>query len=180
MKLASSLLVFIISSATFPAYAQKCPEVGVYYVVRGEDGKPLPDVELKAIIERLPKTVGVGDPTTQTGLGRPILSSIGVNDDGSLRPHSFSKTPDQKVPALLLYGGNCVLGLGELTLELGGKSMRLIFNLELDSKGVRMLVVDSLPFQEGAFALDAPGSRATVPAQHWKKVASRAGPTSGK
>lgn len=52
--------------------------------------------------------------------------------------------------------------------------MRLLFNIDLDGKGVGILVIDSPPFQEGTFALGPPKAPTVVPAQQWKKVSSSA------
>jgi len=168
---ASLLFVGTICVAIFPTYAQRCPQVGVLYVVRNEAGEPLNDAELKMVIERLPNTIGALDSTTETYPAKPNISSVGINEDGSLRSHPYFETPRKTVEALSLMSGGCRLQLRELTVELGGKSMRLRFDIDVDSKKVRILVVDSLPFQEGTFALMTPRATQTVvPAQQWMKV----------
>jgi len=59
--------------------------------------------------------------------------------------------------------------LQELTLTFHQKMMRLIFSLDLDQRaGIRVLVVDSLPFQAGTFELDLPKAETVLPARQWK------------
>lgn len=49
--------------------------------------------------------------------------------------------------------------LGEATLQYGGKRMRLFFNIDITrNQDDRRPVIDSLPFQTGAFKLEMSGS----------------------
>src|SRR5437764_5953208 len=71
-------------------------------------------------------------------------------------------------------GGDCKLRLDEVTLKMGGQTMHLIFGRSLRSYGAPgpgYQVIDSLPFQQGTFTLEAT-SEENVPASKWKKVRS--------
>lgn len=68
----------------------------------------------------------------------------------------------------------CRLDLDAVTLMLHEKTMRLIFHLDVDARGIRLLVIDSPPFQEPTFALDLPGVHTVIPASQWKKVSNTA------
>ena len=68
----------------------------------------------------------------------------------------------------------CVMPAREFTLKHAGRTMRLIFNLDVDQ---RAYVIDSLPFQNGTFQLDQKGLLNTyreriIPAKRWKKISS--------
>jgi hypothetical protein len=143
-------------------YAQRCPEVGLLYVVRNGEGKPLTSAELKVILDGLPKIAEVDS-------AKPGISTVGVNEDGSLRQHGTQAAP--KATPALSFVQQCNMRLNELTLTLGQRTMRLIFNIQFDSKSnIRIPVIDSLPFQEGTFALDEPKNQTIIPARQWRRV----------
>jgi len=93
---------------------------------------------------------------------------------------SFSGTGDVKHAAKITSlhyegGGACELKLDELTLRMGGKTMHLIFNLSLNSYSDSAhsdKVIDSLPFKQGTFRLEAT-SENNIPASSWKKVSNK-------
>ena len=169
-NIAVRLLTLIATALPNITYAQVCPPVGVLYVVRAEDGTPLTRPELESIAKELPKTIGVASPTT--GAATVTISSVPANDDGSLRPYPyFGEKAPKAIPALsLLNHYPCRLRVDAVTLMFHEKTMRLIFDLEFDARGVNILVIDSPPFQEGTFVLDPPSAQTVIPAHQWKKV----------
>ena len=173
MKTAISLLVVVVCLPVGAIHAQVCPPVGVFYIVRDDTGKPLTEVELKPVFDRLPKTIGVASATI--GAATVRMSSTPVNEDGSLRPYPyFGETVTKTIPALsFLNGYPCRMHFEELTLTYRQKTMRLLFNLDLDPNGVRILVIDSPSLQDGTFALGAPKAQTIVPAQQWKKLSDK-------
>lgn len=80
-----------------------------------------------------------------------------------------------EVKSLSYVGGaDCRLGLDEVTLKMGGQMMHLIFKRSLSTyggPGPGYQVIDSLPFQQGTFTLEATSDK-NVPASKWKKVSS--------
>ena len=163
-----AVLTVVVSATVGIAYAQICPPVGVLYVVRAEDGTPLSSPELESIAKQLPKTIG--GATDTAGAATVTISSVPANEDGTLRPISyFGEKSPKTIPALSLSNTYpCSLHLEAVTLMLHGKTMSLIFNLDLDARGIRILVIDSPPFQEGTFALDPPSAQTVIPAHQWK------------
>jgi hypothetical protein len=165
----------VLSATAGMAYAQICPPVGVLYVVRAEDGMPLTSPELESIAKQLPKTIG--GATDTAGAATVTISSVPANEDGTLRPISyFGEKSPKTIPALSFSNSYpCSLHLEAVTLVLHGKTMRLIFNVDLDARGIRTLVIDSPPFQEGTFAFP-PTAQTVIPAHQWKKVSNTARP----
>jgi len=131
-------------------------------------GHPSPAPELESIAKQLPKTIG--GATDTAGAATIRISSVPANEDGSLRPYPyFGEKSPKTVPALSFMNEYpCRLHVEAVTLMLHGKTMRLTFNLDLDTRGIRILVIDSPPFQEGTFALDPPGAQTVIPARQWK------------
>jgi len=163
-----AVLTVVVFATAGMAYAQICPPVGVLYVVRAEDGAPLTRPELDSIAKQVPKTIG--GATDGVGAATVTISSVPANEDGSLRPYPyFGEKSPKTIPALSLMNEYpCRLHLEAVTLMLHEKKMRLIFNLDLDARGIRTLVIDSPPFQEGTFALDPPGAQTVIPAHQWQ------------
>jgi hypothetical protein len=179
MKFSRTIAFFtvVLSATAGMAYAQICPPVGVYYVVRAEDGMPLSSAELESITKQLPKTIG--GATNTAGAATVTISSVPANEDGTLQPISyFGEKSPKTIPALSFSNAYpCSVHLEAVTLMLYGKTMRLIFNLGLDARGIRTLVIDSLPFQQGTFALDPPSAQTVIPTHLWKKVSNTARPS---
>lgn len=166
-------LVGLLSMATFApcslTYAQYCNPAVVSYIVRDEKGKVLTETELKSVHEQLPKLIG----DAQTHLG-----DISFADDG--KSYYWRDSVDwpkgEKVPSLeFINNGTCTMHLSEAVLTYHNKNMRLIFNIEITrEQHDRRPVIDSLPFQEGTFALDLNGwshdANKVIPPERWKKV----------
>jgi hypothetical protein len=148
---------------------QSCNPAVVNYLVRDENGKLLSETELKSVYEQLPKSLG--DGSTYVG-------EVSFADDGTsfYWPESVDWKNGRKVPSLHFADAKtCSMHLDEVTLTYRNKRMRLIFNIDITrAQPDRRPVIDSLPFQEGAFVLDLRGwSRDTdkmIPAERWKKV----------
>src|SRR5262249_55525680 len=130
----------------------------------------------ESIVKQLPKTIGVA--TATTGAATVTISSVPANDDGSLRPYPyFGEKAPKAMPALsFLNHYPCRLHVEAVALRFHEKTIRPILNLEFDARGVNILVIDSLPFQEGTFALDPPSAQTVIPAHQWKKVSDSALP----
>ena len=163
-------LVFFLLLSFFlvdVANAQSCNPASVYYLVRDEKGQLLTREKLNSVIEQLPKTIG--DATVGHG-----DVSFKPDKESYYWPEDADFDKGAKVPALLLSNaGTCTMKLGEVTLVLNGKKMRLIFNINIDrTQDDRRQVVDSLKFQEGTFNLDLikwnRSSERLIPATYWK------------
>jgi hypothetical protein len=157
--------IFVVDIAN----AQSCNPASVYYLVRDEKGQLLTREQLKVLVEQLPKRIGdasVGD------------NEVSFKPDKVTYywPEDADSDKGSKVPALLLSNaGECTMKLGEVTLTLNGKKMRLVFNINIDrTQNDRRQVVDSLRFQEGTFNLDLTkwdrSPEKLIPATHWKRA----------
>ena len=151
---------------------QSCNPAVVSYLVRDEKGKLLSATELKSVYEQLPKTVS--DATLETG------ASFTDDNQTFYWPESVDWEKGRKRPALeFANAGTCTMHLTEVTLTYHHRKMHLIFNLDIArSQPDRRPVIDSLPFQEGTFALNLKGWPANpkrlIPAQRWKRIRRRA------
>ncbi len=149
------------------ANAQSCNPASVYYLVRDEKGQLLTREQLTGVIEQMPKKIG--DATVGDG-----DVSFKPDKESYYWPEDADFNKGTKVPALLFSNaGTCTMKLGEVTLMLNGKKMRLVFNINIDrTQDDRRQVVDSLSFRDGSFNLDlANWTRAPerlIPATHWK------------
>ncbi len=165
----SFLVLLAIGLASNLTHAQSCNPAVVSYVVRDERGKRLDEATTKAVYERLPKAVG----DAKTWLGE---ISFAADAKTYYWHESVDWSKGKKVPALeFINNETCTLRLPEATLVYRNKTMRLIFNLEINhTQHDRRLVIDSQPFQEGTFALDMRGwishPNKMIPAHRWKRV----------
>ena len=110
------------------------------------------------------------------------VGTLYVSEDGKRYERSYIEEPNKagkKIPVLSYVDVSyiCRMKVSEATLTYRGKTMRLIFNVDIPNKELpfNSLTVDSLPFQEGTFKLDLSGGRDEdwgkgVPARRWKKV----------
>ncbi len=163
-----TLLSLAICARPNPARAQSCNPAVVNYLVRDEAGNVLSEAELKAVYEQLPKSIG--DAHTSAG-------EVSFADDGEsfYWPESVDWEKGKKAPSLhFANAAACAMRLTEVTLTYHSKRMRLIFNIDIDRKQPdRRLVIDSLPFQSGAFKLDLSGwshrRDELIPAERWKR-----------
>lgn len=165
MKCLLLLLLFLPATA----HAQSCNPASVEYIVRDEKGVVLSKGELQTIYDQMPKQIG--DAT------------VGVNEVSFTPdkltyywPESADWDKGTKVPALLFSNAaTCTLHLTEVALKYHGRSMRLLFNVDIARRQEdRRQVVDSLRFQNGAFRLDLTkwnhAEDKLIPATHWKRV----------
>ena len=79
------------------------------------------------------------------------------------------------MPALLFSNAaTCTMHLGEVTIKYQGKTMRLIFNIDIDRhQDDRQQVIDSMSLQDGTFHLDLKGwnreRQTIIPAKYWRR-----------
>ena len=155
-----------------PAYAQSCNPAVVDYILRDEKGKVLTETELKTVYEQLPKAIG--DASLNVG-----QVSFAADGKTFYWPEFVDWPRGIKQPALeFANAATCTMHLTEVTLTYHGKRMRLIFDLDIGrAQPDRRPVIDSLPFQEGSFALDLNGwSRdlnKQIPANRWHKIKTK-------
>ena len=150
-------------------HAQSCNPAIVSYIVRDENGEVLGAAALKSIAGQLPGTIGEA---------QPFAGESSVAEDGQTVywAEDVEWAKGKKVPSLqFINAATCRLHLAEVTLVYRNKKMRLIFNLEITgAQPARRPVIDSLPFQEGTFALDLNGwprsMDQVIPSARWKKV----------
>ena len=168
MKVGISIIILLICGSASLSQAQSCNPAVVSYLVHDESGKLLSESELKAVQERLPKSIGDADT---------FLGEISLAEDGKsfYRPESVNFDKGKKMPALeFINAKTCTMHLSEVTLVYHEQRMRLIFNIDIArDQSNRRPVIDSLVFQQGTFELDKSGlpeGDELVPSTSWKKV----------
>jgi hypothetical protein len=153
----------LILSALFFSYGgasgQSCRPAVLDYIVRDAKGRNLSEVELHAVVRKMP---------------RPAqgVETVAFAADGTLVGYSAKETSSKLFAIYYADAASCHIKVGEITLTNAGRTMRLIFDLDIDR---RTYVIDSLPFQTGTFRLDQTGlsdanSDRVIPAAKWKKV----------
>lgn len=165
MKCLLLLLLFL----PVTAHGQSCNPASVDYIVRDEKGVVLSKAELETIYDQMPKKI---DDAT---LG---VSEVSFTPDKLTYywPESADWDKGAKVPALLFANAStCTLHLTEVVLRYRGRSMHLLFNVDIARRQEdRRQVVDSLRFQDGTFRLDLTkwnhAEDKLIPATYWKKV----------
>ena len=163
ITIALSIALFLLTSIS--ANAQSCNPAAVSYIVRDEKGSVVGGEELKTL--QLPKVIGNAD----TSVGEVSLAGDGVT---FYRPESVDWDKGKKVPALEFANAKtCTLNLPTVDLTYHGKTMHLIFNINIDRyQHDRRPVIDSLPFREGSFVLDLTSwtchDDKLIPATLWK------------
>ncbi len=165
---------FLVFVTTIPAVArvQACNPAVVNYLVRDEEGRVLSETELKSVYERLPKTIG--DAHLNAG-----QVSFAADKKTFYWPESVDWPKGNKQPALEFANAEtCTMHLTEVTLIYHNRKMHLIFNLDIArAQPDRRPVIDSLPFQEGTFALDLngwpSGRDELIPSERWKKIETK-------
>lgn len=163
------LLILIACVPARLVRAQSCNPAVVSYIVRDEQGKVLDEVALKSVRDQLP---------TRIGEARVDAGEISFADDGRTFywPESVDWPKGEKVAGLEFANAEtCALHLTEATLTYHNKKMRLIFDVGITmAQPDRRPVIDSLPFQEGTFALDLSGwphdRDQVIPPERWKRV----------
>ena len=162
-------LVTILAAIQCVAAGQFCSPAVVSYIVRDAKGAVLSEAQLNSVSEQLPKAIG--DATVETD------QVSFMNDLQTFHWHeSVDWEGGKKLPALeFVNAGTCNLHLGEVTLTWGGKQMHLVFNLDVGrDQYIHRTVIDSLPFQEGTFALDlsqwSRDLKKMIPSDSWKRI----------
>lgn len=147
------LLLLLMFFCSQTASAQSCA-VRIYYIIRDSEGHIIDASTLKRsdfVKER-------------ADYYKRYTDTISFSETGDVKDAA-------KVTSLSYYDrGDCKLKLDELTLRMGGKTMHLIFNLSFNGDNYK--VIDSLPFKEGTFRLEAT-SKDKIPASSWKKVSNK-------
>jgi len=162
-------LVTILAAIQCVAAGQFCSPAVVSYIVRDAKGAVLSEAQLNSVSEQLPKAIG--DATVETD------QVSFMNDLQTFHWHeSVDWESGKKLPALeFVNAKTCNLHLGEVTLTWGGKQMHLVFNLDVGrDQYIHRTVIDSLPFQEGTFALDlsqwSRDLKKMIPSDSWKRI----------
>jgi hypothetical protein len=170
-----SILWVLIALTGFPntglpniGHAQSCNPAVINYLVRDEKGKVLTETELKSVYEKLPKTIDDADVSS---------GQVSFADDKGKYywPESVDWPSGNKQSTLEFANAKtCAMHLTVVTLAYHDKKMRLIFDRDIArGQNDRRLVIDSLPFQEGTFALDLNGwsgePDTLIPSSRWKK-----------
>jgi hypothetical protein len=152
-----------------PSFAQSCNPASVFYIVRDERGKVVSTADLASIAAQLPKTIGDATTGANEISVKPDQQTYYWHEDADYEKGS-------KMPALLFANAaTCTMHLGEATVSYHGKTMRLIFNIDIDrTQNDRQQVIDSLRMQNGTFRLDLKGwtreRDKVIPARYWKSV----------
>jgi len=137
--------------------------------VRDEKGKVVSHATLTSISEKLPKQIGDANTSVDEVSFAPDKATF-------YWPEDVEWQKGTKLPALLFSNAStCTMHLGEVSLTYNGKTMRLLFNVDITrTQDERRPVVDSVPFQNGTFRLDlTPWTRVRdklIPATYWKRV----------
>ena len=158
-KFTSTLLILLIYVSISEAFGQSCQPAELAVIVHDSNGKTLSAKELQAVKVRSPEPA-------------PSIASVDLAADGTLVGYSTKETKT-KLPALYRSGNaKCLLNVGEMTLGYKGKTMRLIFNMEIDGSAY---YIDSPKFLRGTFELDKASllqsdSNRIIPAKVWKKI----------
>jgi len=166
------LLLLIFANTSNATHIQSCNPAVVDYLVRDEAGRVLSETELKSVYERLPKTIG--DAHVAAG-----QVSFADDEKTFYWPESVDWPKGTKQPALeFANSATCTMHLSEVTLLYHDRKMRLIFNLDIARDQTdRRPVIDSLPFQEGTFALNLTGwsgdPHQLIPSERWMRVESK-------
>lgn len=165
-------LLVVLTTIPNVNHAQACNPAVVSYIIRDEGGKVLSETELKSVYERLPGTIG--DAHLYAG-------QVSIADDKKTFywPESVDWRKGNKQPSLEFANAEtCTMHLTEATLIYHDKKMHLIFNIDITrAQPNRRPVVDSLPFQEGTFALDLNGWSGDpdklIPLERRKKIKTK-------
>lgn len=167
------LLAFVTCAPDRFTHAQYCNPAMVSYIVRDENGEVLSAAALKSVCEQLPKSIG----EARVYAGETSFA----NDRRTFYwTESVEWAKGEKVPSLHFSNNEtCVMHFAEVTLTHQDKKMRLIFNIEITrAQPDRRPVIDSLPFQEGTFALDLNGwshdTDKIIPSEKWNQVEDKA------
>jgi len=162
-------VLFIVLLVGKTAVAQSCNPVSVNYIVRDETGRMLSSDQLTEVATQLPKQIG--DATTSV-----TDTSFAPDNKTYYWSEDTQWATGTKVPTLMFSNAAiCAMHFSEITLHYKNKTMRLVFGIDLPRyQPDRRPVVDSLPFQNGAFRLDLSGwthdKDKIIPASRWKRL----------
>jgi len=151
-----------------PAFPQSCNPASVFYIVRDERGKVVSTADLASIAAQLPKNIGDATTGANEVSFKPDKQTYYWHEDADFEKGS-------RMPALLFANAaTCTMHLGEVTINYHGKTMRLIFNIDIDrTQDDRQQVIDSVKLQNGTFRLDLKGWNRErdkiIPAENWKR-----------
>lgn len=165
MNITIALSMALLLLASISANAQSCNPAAVSYIVRDEKGSVIGGEDLKTL--QLPKVIGNAD----TAVGEVSLAGDGVT---FYRQESINWDKGNKIAALeFVNAKTCTLNLPTVDLTYHGKTMHLVFNINIDRhQPDRRPVIDSLPFAEGTFVLDLTSWTShedkLIPATLWK------------
>jgi hypothetical protein len=162
--------IFIMPLIIFATFAfvdaQSCRPAELNYFVRDSNGRLLTESQLKSIARRMSTPV-------------PSVTIVGLAANGKLV--GYSGKPAKSTQAALSYtdAKTCHLKIDEWSLSYRGRTMRLIFDLDLER---RAYTFDSLPFRSGTYRLDQEELAATdnnevISASRWKRVRRRPAPS---
>lgn len=158
----SALLLSATYLSANEAYGQSCRPAVLKYIVRDEKGKTLSEAALQAVRNEM------AEPKAE-------VSMVSLSKGGEVYSEYSAQAKEAKIklPALTYWdAGSCELDVKEISLQRAGKTMRLIFNMNIYR---RAFAIDSLPFQRGTFELNTKDiseedSSRVIPAKRWKKI----------
>jgi len=163
------LLALLLPTPFTSTPAQSCNPASVYYIVRDEKGTVLSREDLQTMVDQLPKKIG--DATVWS-----TELSFKPDKQTFYWPESVDFDKGTKVPALgLSNAATCTLHLTEVELKYKGRTMRLIFNIDIARyQKDRRQAIDSPKFQDGVFQLDltkwSHDEEKLIPASYWKQA----------
>ena len=163
------LLLLLLLLPFASVHAQSCNPASVYYIVRDEKGTVLSKEDLQAMVEQLPKKIGDATVWSTEVSFKPDKQTF-------YWPESVDFDKGTKVPALgLSNAATCTLHLTEVELKYKGRTMRMIFNIDITRyQKDRRQAIDSLKFQNGVFQLDLTkwthDEEKLIPATYWNPV----------
>ena len=160
-------LLVLITTGTSPA--QSCNPAVVNLILRDEKGNTLGETVLNTIYEQLPKLIGDAQPSVG-------VVSFAADGKTYYWPEDTDFPKGKKVPCLeFVNNKTCTMHFPEVILKFQNKTMRLVFNIDITrTQQDRRPVIQSPPFQEGAFELDLRGwsrePELMITAERWKKL----------
>ena len=153
------LCLLLISASCIFAQAQSCRPAELNYIVRDEKGKMMTEADTQKVFAQMPKPA-------------QGVHTLDVAADGTLVGYSARPAASKIAAIYYVDAKTCQLKIDEFTLKHAGRTMRLIFALDLER---RSYTFDSVPFQTGTYRLDQTNltdtdNNSIIPATRWKKV----------
>ena len=162
------LIPLLLLLAATTANAQYCNPASVSLLLHNKDGTALTEAELKSIAGSLPKEIG--DAKVWVG-----EASLAPDNKSFYWEESTEYANGKKVPALMFSNSStCTMKLTEVTIDFGGRKMRLVFNIDIArSTEDRRPVIYAPNFQNSTFQLNLTGwshdPNTIIPADRWKR-----------